>query len=60
MANLFFIWVALAALGIAGQVTNIVWLFNNYASGITGEFILALVGVPLAPIGVIHGILQWF
>lgn len=44
---------------IAGWVTNLFWLVGNMGT-INGEFILALVGVFLGPLGALHGIYTWF
>jgi len=43
------------ALAVIGQIANIVWLFREGATASTHEFALALVGLPLFPIGIIHG-----
>jgi hypothetical protein len=52
----FVFFVAMAA----GYISNIIWLFNMQDITVTGEFILAVVGVVLGPLGALHGIWTWF
>jgi hypothetical protein len=60
MKALFLIYTLPVITTITGAVSNIVWLFKNFSGGFTPEFMLALVGVPVAPIGIVHGLMQLF
>lgn len=43
-----------------GYISNIVWIINQDAILMTGEMIISILGVIIAPLGVIHGIYTWF
>jgi hypothetical protein len=60
MKAFILIYGLLALTAVTGAVSNIVWLFKNFSAGFTPEFLLALVGVPVAPIGIVHGLMQFF
>jgi hypothetical protein len=45
------LWVA----GLIGWVLNIMTIFNTINLPINGEFILRIIGVPMAPLGAILG-----
>lgn len=52
-AGLAIIVIALASL--VGWIKNLGWLFNHMHATIDGEFILRLVGIPIAAIGAVMG-----
>lgn len=54
--TLLFFWVA----GFVGYISNILFIFKLESFTATGETILAIIGVFLPPIGIIHGIYTWF
>lgn len=54
--TLLFLWVV----GFVGYISNILYIFKLESFTITGETILATIGVFLPPIGIIHGIYTWF
>ena len=54
--TLLFLWVV----GFVGYISNILYIFKLESFTITGEIILATIGVFLPPIGIIHGIYTWF
>lgn len=50
----------LGVVGFVGYISNILYIFKLESFTITGETILATIGVFLPPIGIIHGIYTWF
>ena len=52
----------MAALGIVigGWITNILWIVKQDDLVFSGEVIVSIIGIPVAPIGMIHGIWLWF
>lgn len=51
-----------AVIGIVGGgwITNIIWIINQDNIVFTGEVIISIIGIPIFPIGVVHGIWLWF
>ena len=49
-------WIAL----IGGYITNIIYLIKAESFIATNEQLLATVGLFVAPLGIIHGIYNWF
>lgn len=56
----FYTILTLIVLGIAGWITNLIYIFTELDGGFTTEWIISVVGAFLAPIGAIHGIVLWF
>ena len=58
IAGLFmlFLWIV----GFVGYISNILYIFKLESFTATGETNLAIIGVFLPPIGIIHGIYTWF
>jgi hypothetical protein len=54
------LWLLLAGISTAGFVTNVVWLFQHFASAITLETLVSIAGVIVPPLGIMHGIYTWF
>ena len=54
--TLLFLWVV----GFVGYISNILYIFKLETFTATGETILAIIGVFLPPLGIIHGIYTWF
>lgn len=54
--TLLFLWVV----GFVGYISNILFIFKLENFTATGETILAIIGVFLPPLGIIHGIYTWF
>lgn len=52
-------WIIVIGTLSAGWVNNIIWLFNIDKFSFTGEQIVSVIGVFIAPIGSIHGIFLW-
>ncbi len=52
----------MAALGIVigGWITNILWIVKQDDLVFSGEVIISIIGIPVFPIGMIHGIWLWF
>lgn len=44
---------------VAGWLTNVVWLCNGGARTIP-DAVIGSLGIPLAPLGVAHGVFLWF
>ena len=49
-------WIAL----IGGYITNIIYLIKVESFIATNESILAIIGIFVPPLGIIHGIYTWF
>lgn len=49
-------WIAL----MGGYITNIIYLIKVESFIATNESILAIIGVFVPPLGIIHGIYTWF
>ena len=51
-----------AAVGIiiGGWITNIIWIIKQDDLVFSGEVIVSIIGIPIFPIGMIHGIWLWF
>lgn len=51
-----------AAVGIiiGGWITNIIWIIKQDDLVFSGEVIVSIIGIPVFPIGMIHGIWLWF
>lgn len=45
---------------VAGYASNAVWVFKHINAGFTFEALVSLVGLLVAPLGVLHGIYTWF
>lgn len=45
---------------VGGWVNNIIWLLNQDNLVLSGGVIVSIIGIPVAPIGMIHGIWLWF
>lgn len=58
-ASLILFWLLTVVLGIAGCVTNVVWILKHMATGFSTEMLIALVGL-FTPLGFLHGIYLWF
>ena len=56
LVTLLFLWIV----GFVGYISNIIFIFKLESFTATGETILAIIGVFLPPIGIIHGIYTWF
>lgn len=52
-------YVVLLAAMTAGWVNNLIWVIENF-SDLTGQTIVALIGILIVPVGAIHGIYLWF
>lgn len=50
----------LLLMAISGYVTNAAWAFKHMADGFTVETVVALVGLLMVPLGIMHGIYTWF
>lgn len=53
-------WASIVVTLIAGWINNIIWLFHIDKFSWSGEQIISVIGVFLAPIGAVHGIYLWF
>lgn len=53
-------WITVIGTLAAGWINNILWLFHLDKFSWSGEQIISVIGVFLAPIGSIHGIYLWF
>jgi len=51
----FFIIVALLLVALAGWVMNIIEIYNHVNEPVTGMFVLRLIGVVFAPLGMVLG-----
>lgn len=45
---------------VGGWLTNIIWIINQDNIVFTGEVIISIIGIPIFPIGMVHGIWLWF
>ena len=45
---------------VGGWITNILWIVKQDDLVFSGEVIISIIGIPVAPIGMIHGIWLWF
>ena len=45
---------------VGGWINNIIWLLNQDNLVLSGGVIVSIIGIPVAPIGMIHGIWLWF
>ena len=56
------IFMIFAAVGIiiGGWITNIIWIIKQDDLVFSGEVIVSIIGIPIYPIGMIHGIWLWF
>lgn len=45
---------------VVAWVTNALYVFQHFSSAITMELIVAVIGVLMAPLGVLHGVYLWF
>lgn len=52
--------ISLAATVVVGYISNIVWLIKQDVLVANGEVIISILGIILAPLGIIHGIYTWF
>lgn len=43
-----------------GWITNIIWIIQQDNLVFSGEVIVSIIGIPVFPIGMIHGIWLWF
>lgn len=66
MSKYIKVWSAIVAIYgfiitmMVGYISNIIFIFKLESFTATGETILAIIGVFLPPIGIIHGIYTWF
>jgi len=51
---------AVIGIVVGGWITNIIWIINQDNIVFTGEVIVSIIGIPIFPIGMIHGIWLWF
>ena len=45
---------------VGGWITNILWIVKQDDLVFSGEVIISIIGIPVSPIGMIHGIWLWF
>ncbi len=45
---------------VGGWITNIIWIIQQDNLVFSGEVIVSIIGIPVFPIGMIHGIWLWF
>lgn len=45
---------------VGGWITNILWIVKQDDLVFSGEVIISIIGIPVFPIGMIHGIWLWF
>ena len=45
---------------VGGWITNIILINNPDNIVFTGEVIISIIGIPIFPIGMVHGIWLWF
>ena len=45
---------------VGGWITNILWIVKQDDLVLSGEVIISIIGIPVFPIGMIHGIWLWF
>lgn len=55
-----FSYLAVLMFLFAGWCTNVVWLFQHFNEGFTGEMIFAIIGAVTFLPGALHGIWVWF
>ena len=55
-----FLTLVLIVAPISAWVTNLVWAFTAGLSEFTAQTAVALVGIPMFPLGIVHGIYIWF
>lgn len=54
---IIFVWLVLAIVSIVGWVSNIVKLYDLGLDPLTGEIVLRVAGIFVAPLGVVMGYL---
>lgn len=52
--------IAVVGIVVGGWITNIIWIINQDNLVFSGEVIVSIIGIPVFPIGMIHGIWLWF
>jgi hypothetical protein len=45
---------------VGGWITNIIWIIQQDNLAFSGEVVVSIIGIPIFPIGMIHGIWLWF
>jgi len=53
------VYLSLAVIMTAGWVNNVIWLITNSDPVPKGQLIVSAVGLLIAPVGSIHGLLVW-
>ena len=56
------VWLGLAAMMVAGWLTNIYWLIKTLLGDyeLDGQVVLSILGLFVMPLGGFHGIYLWF